>query len=273
MDNMKIGQFICELRREKQMTQKDLAEKLHITDKAVSKWERGLSCPDISLLPQIAELLGVTVSELLNGERGNACSREDEKNVNNVLQYADNTVQRKIKSLRDIYAQVFSLVLLCSIVICVICDMAIGGSLSWSLLVIGANVFSWLVFFPVIKLRAGGVTVALISFSVFIIPYLWVLNKLISGKNSILAIGVPIAIVSVIFLWIVYFVFRALRDRKLLATGICLLLALPVHVLINYILMKQIQSPLFDMWDVLSVLIIGIVAVVFLFLDLKHRRC
>lgn len=274
MDNMKIGQFICELRKEKQMTQKDLAEKLHITDKAVSKWERGLSCPDISLLPKIAELLGVTVGELLNGEKGNICSKEDEKNLNNALQYADTAVQRKIKSLRDIYAQVFSLVLLCSIVTCVICDMAIGGSLSWSLLVIGANAFSWLVFFPVIKFRTGGVTATLISFSVFIIPYLWVLSKLISGKNSILSIGVPVAIISVIFLWIVYFVFKVFDDRKLLASGICLLLALPVHILINYILMKQIQSPLFDIWDVLSALIIGIIAAVFLFLHFRHeKRC
>jgi len=68
MDNKKMGEFILEMRKEKQMTQKNLAEKLNITDKAVSKWERGLSYPDISLLPSIAEALGVTTGELLNGE-------------------------------------------------------------------------------------------------------------------------------------------------------------------------------------------------------------
>ena len=67
MNENRIGQFIAELRKEKKITQKDLATQLHITDKAVSKWERGLSCPDIVLLTSIADILGVTTSELLNG--------------------------------------------------------------------------------------------------------------------------------------------------------------------------------------------------------------
>ena len=69
MGENKIGQFIAKLRKEKQMTQRELAEQLHITDKAVSKWERGLSCPDISLLTSLAGILGVTTSELLNGKK------------------------------------------------------------------------------------------------------------------------------------------------------------------------------------------------------------
>lgn len=69
MNVEKTGKFIAELRKEKQMTQRDLGEKLFITDKAVSKWERGLASPDISLLVPLAELLGVSTTELLNGER------------------------------------------------------------------------------------------------------------------------------------------------------------------------------------------------------------
>lgn len=272
MDNKKMGQFICELRKDSQMTQKELADKLHITDKAVSKWERGLSCPDISLLPRLAELLGVTVGELLNGEKGSVGSEADEKNLNNALQYADTTVKRKIKSLRDIYAQVFSLVLLCSIITCVICDYAIGGSLSWSFLVIGANVFSWLVFFPVIKFKTGGVVATLISFSVFIIPYLCVLDRVISGKFSILPIGVPMAIILVIFLWVVYFTFRLLSAKKLLAAAVCLMEVIPAHVLINYILAKQIHSPLFDIWDWLSIVVIAVAVCVFLLLHFRYEK-
>ncbi|WP_418746133.1 helix-turn-helix domain-containing protein [Frisingicoccus sp.] len=69
MDNEKFGAFIGELRREKHLTQKELAEKLFISDKAVSKWERGLSIPNVSMLIPLAEILGVTVTELLRGER------------------------------------------------------------------------------------------------------------------------------------------------------------------------------------------------------------
>ena len=66
--NKKMGIFISEKRKAQNLTQKDLAEKLGVTDKAVSKWERGISCPDISLLVPLAKILKVTTSELLNGD-------------------------------------------------------------------------------------------------------------------------------------------------------------------------------------------------------------
>ena len=69
MDNKKFGEFIAQLRKEKRLTQKELADRLFISDKAVSKWERGLSMPNVSMLIPMAEILGVTVTELLRGER------------------------------------------------------------------------------------------------------------------------------------------------------------------------------------------------------------
>ncbi len=67
MNNSDMGKFISELRREKGLTQKELAEKLNVTDKAVSKWETGRSAPDISLLVSLSEIFGVTVVEILEG--------------------------------------------------------------------------------------------------------------------------------------------------------------------------------------------------------------
>ena len=69
LDKAVFGSFLVRLRREKGMTQKELAACLYVSDKAVSKWERGLSVPDISLLVPLAEQLNVTVSELLQGRR------------------------------------------------------------------------------------------------------------------------------------------------------------------------------------------------------------
>lgn len=60
-----LGMMIAELRKEKGMTQLELAEKMGVTDKAVSKWERDLSCPDINSLPNLAEILEVSVDELM----------------------------------------------------------------------------------------------------------------------------------------------------------------------------------------------------------------
>ena len=72
IDNAAFGRFLAARRKEKGFTQKGLAARLFISDKAVSKWERGLSMPDISLLIPLAELLDVTVIELLEGKRNDS---------------------------------------------------------------------------------------------------------------------------------------------------------------------------------------------------------
>ena len=68
MDNVKIGQLIYKLRREKGMTQLQLANKMHISDKTVSKWERGLGCPEVSLLPDLSRIFDVELEGLLSGD-------------------------------------------------------------------------------------------------------------------------------------------------------------------------------------------------------------
>ena len=69
MNQIKMGKFISELRKEKELTQKDIGDKLGITDNSISKWERGINAPDIYYLGPLSEILGVTIKELLNGER------------------------------------------------------------------------------------------------------------------------------------------------------------------------------------------------------------
>lgn len=69
IDKSKFGAFVAMLRKEKSLMQKELAEKLYVSDKAVSKWERGLSIPDVAILVPLAEILGVTVTELLECRR------------------------------------------------------------------------------------------------------------------------------------------------------------------------------------------------------------
>lgn len=68
MDCEKIGRLIYELRKERGFTQLQLANRIHVSDKAVSKWERGMGCPDISLLPALCETLGIDMETLLAGE-------------------------------------------------------------------------------------------------------------------------------------------------------------------------------------------------------------
>ena len=68
MTNQELGKMIKDLRQKNNMTQKELGEKLHITDKAISKWERGISMPDIEMLNSIANLFNIPVSNLIDNK-------------------------------------------------------------------------------------------------------------------------------------------------------------------------------------------------------------
>jgi transcriptional regulator with XRE-family HTH domain/DNA-directed RNA polymerase subunit RPC12/RpoP len=69
MDQIRIGKFIAECRKQKNLTQMQLSEKLGITDKAISKWERGIAMPDSSIMLELCDILGISVNELLSGEK------------------------------------------------------------------------------------------------------------------------------------------------------------------------------------------------------------
>ncbi len=68
MDCSKVGKLLNDLRKEKKMTQKQVADALGISDKTISKWERGLGCPDVSLLGELSTLLGVDIEKILVGD-------------------------------------------------------------------------------------------------------------------------------------------------------------------------------------------------------------
>ena len=82
-----FGTKLAEMRREKGMTQLELAEKMGVTDKAVSKWERDLSFPDVNSIPKLAEIFGVTVDELMQGKAGTK-GKADDSRVAGIVQLA-----------------------------------------------------------------------------------------------------------------------------------------------------------------------------------------
>ncbi len=93
IDRERFGPFVAQLRKEKGLTQKELAQRIHVSDKAVSKWERAAGLPDITLLIPLAEALDVTVTELLRGQRAPAqtsvSADEAEAMVRRVLAMSD----------------------------------------------------------------------------------------------------------------------------------------------------------------------------------------
>ena len=88
MDQVKIGNFIADIRKEKKMTQKELAEAIGVSDKAISKWECGNGMPEMSMLLPLCQELQINVNELLSGERlsENSYSQKAEENIMNLMQ-------------------------------------------------------------------------------------------------------------------------------------------------------------------------------------------
>ena len=98
MDQEKIGKFIAKLRKEKNMTQQELADKLGITDRAVSHWENGRRLPDYSLLKELCNILSISINELFSGEKisDENYKKKSDENLMNALKDSSFTLQEKI---------------------------------------------------------------------------------------------------------------------------------------------------------------------------------
>ncbi len=121
MARKSIGQFISALRKANGMTQKQLAERLNVSDKAVSRWERDESAPDLSLIPVIAEIFGVTSDEILRGERKNQADEDfapqSNTKVEKQIEHLINDTRTKF-TIRSIIAIGISFVGLLAAMIC-----------------------------------------------------------------------------------------------------------------------------------------------------------
>lgn len=96
MNQEKIGKFIAYCRKEKNMTQEELAQKLHLTDKAISKWKNGRCLPDLSILEPLSKTLDVSINEILSGEKIKEEELKDhtDKNIIDVVNYSDEKIKR-----------------------------------------------------------------------------------------------------------------------------------------------------------------------------------
>ncbi len=104
MDLVKIGKYIAGKRKALGMTQKQLAEKLNMSDKSVSKWERGICLPDVSVYMELCEILGISINEFLAGEDIDA-ENVEKKSEDNIIQVAKDS-KKKQKNLKSILAVV-----------------------------------------------------------------------------------------------------------------------------------------------------------------------
>ena len=109
----KIGKFIATSRKKKGLTQIELADKLNITDRAVSKWERGKGCPDISLLEDLSKILDVSIIELLKGEKMKKNKSLEKEELLYSMNYAkENTKMKMYKTISNVIVTLITVIIL-----------------------------------------------------------------------------------------------------------------------------------------------------------------
>lgn len=120
MDQIKSGQFIAQMRKEKGMTQQQLADELLISNKTVSKWETGKGMPEVSLMLPLCEKLGISVNELLSGEKiaDNEYKAKAEENMVNMLTERHTNVNRLVATLFIFIGTGVTIGLIASVIIC-----------------------------------------------------------------------------------------------------------------------------------------------------------
>ena len=184
MEAKQFGQFIAGMRKEKKMTQAELAEKIHVTDKAISRWERGLGFPDIQTLEPLAQALGISVLELMRSEKKKPAGDMDttetqytQKEVAEMLQNADD-ISKQLKK-QDKNANIIA-----------------------GILVIGVGTLAWA---TKIASLGGGLVLGGLSAAVFVSLWYFFQNiddeesRRIYGVASILSIGILVSLVN--YVW------------------------------------------------------------------------
>lgn len=249
MDSEKIGQFICSQRKEHGMTQKQLAEHLGITDKAVSKWERGLSSPDVGLLIPLSNLFGISVTELLNGE---LTPSDPPELVETVIECAQQSVDERMNRVSRTAAVLITAILFAAAVTCTVVNLASGGK-PWAWIPVLSCAFLWAAAVPAVLRRR--ITAAVPALSAAILPYLVLLDFSIRALSrtapSILPIGIPAAVIGLLWLWSAYALLHRMKRKKRAAALICFSV-LPVILLINATVTAVVGTPFLNLWDWLA---------------------
>lgn len=253
MKHQTMGTFISDLRKEKGLTQKQLAQQLNLTDKAISKWERELGCPDITTLPRLAEVLGVSVSELIECNRAQAPVPEADTLVHTTLLYSEKTTKARGRRVRSLIFFIVTISLLIGAIVCSICDLAISAEFTWSVYPLSSIALVWLVLAPLLCFEQHAVAGALGMCTVLIFPFLAVLNYA-SGGHWFWALGVPIAASSLAYVWIGFWLFTRKKRNAWYASAILCVLAAPLTLVTNMVSALFAGDPLFRPWDAITVL-------------------
>ncbi len=236
MDQIKIGKFIARLRKGKNMTQQNLADKLGVSFKTISKWETGKGMPDLSILQKLCEELGISINDLLYGDI------IDSKNFKKVSEenLINNTKFITKLNLKKIYVNSLTFMYLLSIVICLICDLSINKKFTWFPIVLVSIAIGYCITVLPILLRKKRSIIILSIVTVLTYLLIYIICSFVNG-DWLWNMGYPIVTTSFLFIWMLYLVF-ILKIKTLLKVSFGTLIIGTSTIVINSLVNSHIEG-------------------------------
>lgn len=206
MNPKQIGERIASARKELRYTQKEVADKLHVSDKAISKWERGVGCPDISLLVPLCEILQMDVSTLLGEEKKVEETKGKEKQMYiHLSTYAKMKISENQAYFIKIAMLVFIIASFVAIGICLCIDYGLHKQLTWSLTVFASIVYANIIVITLASSSRYRIEKTMVVAQLFLFPLLYVISWQ-AQTTTYFSIAYTIALAAVVFSWLLYWV-------------------------------------------------------------------
>lgn len=176
MQQKEIGMQISAARKKLKYTQRELAEKLGVSDKTISKWERGAGYPDISLLLPLCRELGIEVSQLLGDEETDTQKQGNEKNLKNLADYAVLKVKENRERIQRWIWIMLSALAVLSIGICLLCNYVLEGAISWAWIAAVSVIYGWMILTALLMSHRYLIEKTMLVGMVMLFPYLYCLS-------------------------------------------------------------------------------------------------
>ena len=211
---MSLGQKIQQLRKAGGFSQEQLADTLHVSRQAVSKWETDQSSPDIENILAISRTFSISTDELLGndivGNSENPAPQAKELQRRSFLSLF--TIHR-VKKLfgfidRKLIFMTFSLLCFIALATCVIVDYAINQQITWAAYPIVSILFGWVICIPLFFKKC---TFSLCIATIATFPFLYLMDQITPAPDWFCKLGLPCAIAGIVLCWLVYLLFRLMK--------------------------------------------------------------
>lgn len=232
MDSKEIGSRILTARKKLGYTQRQLGELISVSDKAVSKWERGIGCPDISLLLPLSEALHMTIDELIGG---NIVEKNEQKTIQNIITYTRiKTKENKERIIKLSYIFI-TIAMLLGIMITSLCDYLLNQDFTWSLICIAAIVYAWLIITTLVSVKKNAFVKAIIVASIGVFPLLYVIANQLYNLQWFYQQAVIIALFSNVYVYLIIWIWYKTSWKIWYKVGSFVYLSIIVNIPSNYL--------------------------------------